>query len=50
MYAEAKFSFVVKGKKGFCEDSIKFVKLAEIVDEAIITPSEWLTADLIKFS
>jgi hypothetical protein len=40
VYASANLSFGVKGKKGLPEDSINFVKLEEIVGEAIITASE----------
>jgi hypothetical protein len=36
----------MKGKKGFPEDSINFVKLGERLSEAIITASECLIVAL----
>jgi hypothetical protein len=50
VYASAKPSFGVKGKKGLLEDSINFVKLGDKLSEAIITASELRTAVFKMFS
>jgi hypothetical protein len=49
-YASANLSFGAKGKKGFPEDSINFVKLGDRLSDAIITPSEWLIVAFIMLS
>jgi hypothetical protein len=40
----------VKGKKGFPEVSINFVKLGDRFSDAIIIPSEWFSVAKIIFS